>query len=35
MTDGEIAYMSMVMILFFGFIIVIGSLSMSQEKRED
>jgi len=35
MTDGEIAYISMVMILFFVFIIVIGSLSMSQEKRED
>ena len=35
MTDGEIAYISMVMVLFFCFIIVIGSLSLSQEKREE
>lgn len=35
MTDGEIAYMSMVMALFFCFIIVIGGLSLSQDERED
>ncbi len=35
MTDGEIAYMSMVLVLFFCFIIVIGCLSLSQQKRED
>lgn len=35
MTDGEIAYISMVMVLFFCFIIVIGCLSLSQEERKD
>lgn len=35
MTDGEIAYISMVMILFFAFIIVIGTLTTIQEKREE
>ncbi len=35
MTDGEIAYLSMVMILWFSFIIVMGCLSMSEEKRRD
>ena len=35
MTDGEIAYLSMVMILFLSFIIVIGTLTTTQKKRED
>ena len=35
MTDGEIAYISVVMILFFSFIIVIGTLTMTEKKRED
>ena len=34
-TGGEIAFMSMVLVLFFAFIIVIGTLSQTQEKREE
>ena len=33
MTDGELAYISMVLVLFFAFIIVIGAASMGQSKR--
>ena len=34
MTDGEIAYFSMVMVLFFSFVIVVGTLTTTQKKRE-
>lgn len=33
MTDGEIAYLTMVLVLFVAFIIVVGTLSQSQKKR--
>lgn len=32
MTDGEIAYLGMVLVLFFAFIVVIGSATMTQDK---
>jgi len=35
MTGGEVAYMTMVLGLFFLFIIVIGTLSQTQTKRQD
>ena len=35
MTDGEIAYISMVLVLFFAFIVLIGSLSLGQEEQKN
>ncbi len=35
MTGGESAYLTMVLVLFFGFIIVIGTLSQTQKKRSE
>ena len=34
MTDGEIAYLTMVLVLFVTFVVVIGTLSQSQTKRD-
>jgi len=33
MTDGEIAYLSMVLVLFAIFFVVIGFVSQTQDKR--
>lgn len=33
MTDGEIAYLSMVLILFVAFLAVVGTASQTQNKR--
>ena len=33
MTDGEIAYLTMVLVFFFAFIIVIGKVSMERTNR--
>ena len=33
MTDGEIAYLSMAVFFFIAFVIVIGVISQSQDKR--
>jgi hypothetical protein len=33
MTDGEIAYLSMVIVLFIAFLAVIGAASFTQAKR--
>ena len=33
MTDGEIAYLTMVMVFFFAFIIVVGKVSMERNDR--
>jgi hypothetical protein len=35
MTAGEVAYMTMVLVLFFAFIAVIGTISQTQTKRRD
>ncbi len=35
MTGGETAYLTLVLVLFFGFIIVIGALSQTQKKRNE
>lgn len=33
MTGGEVAFMTMVLVMFFAFIVVIGTLSQTQKKR--
>jgi len=33
MTDGEIAYLSMVVFVFIAFVVVIGAASATEEKR--
>ena len=33
MSDGEMAYLSMVLILFVAFLIVVGAASQTQSKR--
>jgi hypothetical protein len=33
MTDGEIAYLSMVVVVFIAFLVVIGAASATDEKR--
>lgn len=35
MTGGETAYLTMVLVLFVGFIVVIGVLSQTQKKRDN
>jgi hypothetical protein len=35
MSSGEIAYLSMVLVLFFAFLFVIGFVSQTQEKRRE
>lgn len=35
MTGGETAYMTMVLVLFFTFIVVVGTLSQTQKKRRE
>lgn len=35
MTSGEIAYLSMVMVLFFAFLFIIGFVSQTQDKRRE
>jgi hypothetical protein len=35
MTDGEIAYLSMVLILFVAFLVIVGYASQTQKKRPD
>lgn len=34
MTDGEIAYLTMVLVLFVAFIVVIGGVTATQNKRK-
>ena len=34
MTEGEIAYLTMVVVLFVAFIVVIGSITAGQSKRK-
>ena len=33
MTSGEIAYLSMVLVLFVAFLVIVGSVSQTQNKR--
>lgn len=35
MSDGEIAYLSMVLILFVAFLVVVGYVSQTQDKRRE
>lgn len=34
MTDGEIAYMTMVLVLFVAFVVIVGVASETQNKRK-
>jgi len=34
MTDGEIAYLTMVLIFFVAFLVVVGAASGTQDKRK-
>jgi len=34
MTEGEIAYLTMVLVLFVAFIVVIGGITAGQSKRK-
>lgn len=35
MTGGEVAYITMALVMFFTFIIVVGTLSQTQKKRDE
>jgi hypothetical protein len=35
MTDGEIAYITLVLVLFVAFLVVIGAATQTQDKREN